>query len=121
MIIKNLEMYTPRQLEEKLLKLCYDTNLAEQKKIETENEYLCLKGIKEEKLASLVMKVEGKSQTEKERMVFVSEPWGKYKDDLMTAEINFNLSNLEFKMKAREWETCRSIMSSRNSERRSGV
>ena len=121
MIIENLEKYSPRQLEEELLKLCYQTNAAEQNKIRLQNKYLSLKNIKEEKLAELCLGIEGKSQTEKARLALGTHSWKEFKESLINSELDFNLSNLDFKTKAREWETCRSIMSSRNSERRSGV
>lgn len=121
MIIEELEKYTPRELEEELLRLCYQTNTAEQNKIRSENKYLSLKNIREEKLAELCRGIEAKSQTEKERVALGTQSWKDFKESLINSELDFNLSNLDFKTKAREWETCRSIMSSRNSERRSGV
>jgi len=109
---------TPIELENKLFKLCQTSNEQEKSTRQFEKVFHSLLSFKDEYLAKITNQQEGKSHAEKERGARISKEWDNYKHELQKAEDDYLDKKTELKCSQREWETLRSILSSKNSERR---
>ena len=116
-----LENLTPRDLEDRFFKLCHELNKVERERRIAEKTYEDLYAFKDELLAGLTDKAEGKSNAEKERNARLSKDYKDFVKGMHDAKQAWSDTKVEFSIMQRNWETCRSILSSRNVERRVGV
>lgn len=117
----NLELLTPRELEDKFYKLCHAVNKAERAFRDAEKVHEDLYAFKDAVFAKLIMEASGKTNAEKERTMKVSEEYKNYIKGLHKAKSAMLDAKVEVNITKRNWETCRSILSSRNVERKVGV
>ena len=111
----------PHQLESTLFKLCHLVNKAERECGEAEIVFEGLEDFRKEMFESMVDKAEGKNTAEKERAARISREWNEWKIGFAAAKSNFIMAKVKKFNAKRNWETCRSIMSSKNTERKTGV
>lgn len=108
----------PAQLEEKLVR--WNSKVAKYGLlwVEEQSRYKTLADIKDEKLALLTSECEGKSNVEKERNALISEDWMTYKQATTEACNKTTLAKMKYDISVRTFETIRSLLSSKNIERR---
>lgn len=114
------ENYTPADLETELLKandLCSKrgTDFVEAKKY-----YEKYEDYKKIKFALLAEKLEG-TLAAKEKAVLCSPEWLKYIKGLHSARSSYLFAQKEYDDAIRDYETCRSLLSSKNTERRTCI
>jgi len=113
-----IDEMTPADLESQLLRLANNTNKLKIMMIEAKETYQILKTNKDMVFASMCNKVEGRSQAERERIVYCSDGWKEWIKAYLVSENNYERAKVEADNSERLWESCRSILSSKNSERR---
>ncbi len=116
----NLENVTPAQLENYLAVLAAQLGSFYNKSSQAKALFTSLDKFKNEYFATLCKKEEG-SQNARERTVLATTAWRKYKRALVKAEKEKLITDIEIKKLENKWETCRSILSSRNAERRTNT
>lgn len=114
----DLNNVTPAELEMKLKELAHLTYKKELEWIEAQENYDILEDNKKSKFACIVEIMEGKTSAEKERAALVTIDWGVYLNTLSNARKLARLSRVEKDNANRLYDTCRSILSSKNAERR---
>lgn len=119
--MQGLENLSPRDLEAKFYELCHQVNTHERAFRSKESVFKNLDMLKDETLAELTRQAPGKSNAEKERNARLTAEWREFKRAMLNAEHVMLDAKVEFKIRLRNWETCRSILSSRNTERRTSI
>lgn len=124
----DIENPNPRELEQSFYKLCHSTNAYERKFREAEKKYKALKNFKDEIFNKLVLSTEkigenGKPRTnaDREREARATNDWTEFNQGLHDAEELMLDVQVEFKIRLRDWETCRSLLSSLNTQRRTNT
>lgn len=116
----DINQLLPADLEQKLYELAHKSYEIEKRWIAAQENYDIIEDNKKSKFASIVEVQEGKTTAEKERLALINADWNQYLSALsqsrkMARELRVERDNI-----LRLWETCRSIMSSKNAERRLG-
>lgn len=114
----NIEELTIAELEQKLYELAHSCYSADKLYIDGDEQYQILEDNKKSYLASLVDSQEGKTTAEKERKALMSPEYGAWLEGYKEARKKARQLRVERDNLSRLWETCRSILSSRNNERR---
>jgi len=73
---------------------------------------------KHDYLAILTRKAEGKSMSEREMIARTSEEWTEFRKQLSEANAAALALKIEYQTAVRDWETARSLLSSKNTEAR---
>lgn len=115
------DMTTPRELEAALFRLCHRANKTERYFKLSEQKYKDKKAVADRVFAEVVKATDGKSMTEKKNLALLNPSWIEFEDELHKLEKEKNLAQIDYKAAERDWDTCRSILSSRNSERRTST
>lgn len=119
---------SPQEVEKRFYKLCHTVNTHERSYREAEKVWKSLYDFKDEFFNDLIFKCvqtseSGKPRTnaDKEREVRATEKWHDFNKGLHDAEEAMLDAKVEFKIRLRNWETCRSLLSSKNVERKTGL
>lgn len=113
--------FTPQQLEEELIKSaneCADKGLAYVIAKAKYDEYDDAKKIK---FALLMDTVEPSSIAAKEKEVLKSVEWRKYIRKVVNARTEYLHAQMQYETATRNFDTCRSLLSSKNTERRTYI
>jgi len=86
-----------------------------------QGQYKSCENRKNDYLSELTLKAEGKSMAEKEKKARTSIEWMNFRCELTKAEAAALKLKIEYEVACRSWETIRSLLSSKNAERRSYV
>jgi len=108
-------------LEKQLSELAQQANKYERIHAEAESIFRDLESLKHDFFASVVDKQAGKSTAEKERKARLSEDWKVWMCDFRNAQSNFIRSRADRNCAVRNWETCRSELSSSKVYRTTGL
>ncbi len=117
----NIDTATPAQLEAKLYELAHKCYEADKKYIELDETYQILDDNKKSYFAVLVDNQEAKTTAEKERAALQEPAWGAHMKALQEARGLARQARVERDNLQRLWETARSILSSKNTERRTNT
>lgn len=116
----SVENSTPAQLEQALYDYCIKSNKLILESVEAKETYDMLRENKGRVFASMILEQEGKSFAERERKAEASNGWKEYLDALNEARKKYSTASASADAWIRCWDTIRSILSSRNTERRMG-
>lgn len=114
----DLTTATPALLEEKLKELAHLAYEKDLEWVDAQETYDILEDNKKSRFACIVEASEGKTSAEKERAALITADWGVYLNTLSNARRLARLSRVEKDNANRLYDTCRSILSSKNAERR---
>lgn len=103
--------------EETLYKLAHKANEMERHLVDMQEQFDLLDDVKKEFFASIVDGQAGKSTAEKERAALISQEWKDWMTGYMEAKASYLKAKVKRNVAVRNWETCRSIMSSLRTER----
>ena len=115
----------PEEIQEAFLKCADELTVAASAATTALNSYVILRDFKDEKFSEILMNirkhlkaVQSKvTHAECERLVYVSDEWTAYKRTMIDAETNYNDARCAQKVAEINWETVRSIMSDKRTER----
>lgn len=111
-------LMTPGELERELQKLAHKTNDLCDTLHPLRSTYKTLDTHKTRMLAVITDRQKGNSHAEKERKALVSVEWKKYLRALCLARKKFEKADYEADNSNRLYESCRSVLSSKNTQRR---
>lgn len=111
----------PRDVEQAFYKLCHTVNTHQRAFRTAERTFKNLDSLKELFYNKLIHEAEGDKHNQKERNAKLSNEWKNFSEGLHAAEMKMLDAKAEFKIRERNWETCRSILSSLNTERRTNT
>ena len=114
----DIELITPAELEAKLYELAHHCYAADKLYIDGDEEFQILEDNRKPYLALLVEAQEGKTTAEKERKALISPEYGSWLEGYQAARKNSRQLRVERDNLSRLFNTCRSILSSKNNERR---
>lgn len=114
----DIELITCGELETKLYELAHNCYAADKLYIDGDEQFQILEDNKKSYLATLVEAQEGKTTAEKERKALVSPEYGSWLEGYQAARKQSRQLRVERDNLQRLFETCRSILSSKNNERR---
>jgi len=117
----SIKEMTASQMEEKLLDLAHKVYDADKAYITARERFDVLDDNKKSFFAILVDAQEAKTTAEKERRALMSDDWMIQLDGLKAARFASVKAKVERDNYVRLWETLRSIMSSRNTEKRTNT
>lgn len=117
----NLETITISELEQKLYELAHECYKKDKEYIEADEIYSILDDNKKSYFACLVDESLGSSNAEKERNALQSPDWGKWIEEYQKARMTSRQARVNRDNLVRLYETCRSILSSRNTSKRTGI
>lgn len=113
--------YTPQELEQMLQKFANDASKAGQQWAEQQGLYNSLHDRRDDFLAALSHQAEGDSNAAKERNARLTADWKSFKDSMIQAECDLLKLRIAYDTAVRSWETARSLLSSKNQERRTST
>lgn len=113
--------FTPQQLEDELIKAANDCAIKGEAYVATKAKYEEYDDAKKIKFALLMDKALGESSVAKEKSVLRSEEWRKYVRNIVDARTAYLHAHMEYDNAVRAYETCRSLLSSKNTERRTYI
>lgn len=117
----SLQKYTPAELEEKLYDLANECHNADKAYIGADEIFNILDDNKKSYFATQVEQAEGSTNAEKERAALQSPEWALWLKAYQQARQAAREAKVKRDNFIRFWETCRSILSSRNTSKRTGV
>lgn len=112
----NLETVTPLQLETYLRDYAHKIYAADKAFILADEAYSVLEDNKKSYWATVVESQQGGSNAERERKAALDPAWGEWISGLQEARIKARMARVERDNLVRLWESCRSILSSKNKE-----
>jgi len=112
----NLEQTTPFELEQILYQLSHECYESDKAYIDAKEKYEILEDAKKPFLMVLMDKFNVKTMAEKERLAYASSDYLDWLNGYQQARREMNRARVERDSKMRLWETCRSILSSRNKD-----
>lgn len=110
--------WLPAELEAKLVEWNLKCSKLGPEYAQAQGEVYSCDDRKNDVLADLTNKAEGESNAEKERNARLSPEWQVFRQSLIDAKAEALKKKIEYDVAIRTWETIRSIMSSKNAERR---
>lgn len=113
--------YTPAELEQLLMVKANECSNKADSFIETKRIYEDYADGKKVKFALLMDEQEHKIKSHREHAVLTSEAWAKYLRGISNAHYDYLHAQKEYEEAERDWETVRSLLSSKNTERRTGI
>ena len=114
----NIRDATPAELEEELARLHHEAAELGVKYAELKGQFDSVHDRNDDFLAALAEKMDGKSNVEKTRRARLTSAWKGFVDDYHNLCSKLLRVKIEYETKKRAWETIRSILSSRNAERK---
>lgn len=112
---------TPAELERNLGLYCDKANKAERAAVEAQEQFEILEDAKKMFFAEVVEEQSGKTTAEKERQALVSHQWKEWMAGYQAARQIALQARVEKNVQVRNWETCRSLLSSKRIERTTGI
>jgi len=100
------------QLEKQLKDFANKANVAERALVEADETYQILDDVKKEYFASLVDLQDAKTTAEKERMALQDDRWSEWLVGYQEARKISRQARVDKNVAVRNWETCRSLLSS---------
>ena len=113
--------YTPAQLEEKLEKYCVEVAQKGPEYAEKQGLFFSVDQRKNDYLAKLTKESEGSSNAEKERNARCSTAWEDFRNDLVQMEKEALVAKIAYEISKTKWETAKSLLYSKNQERRTNT
>lgn len=110
----------PIQLEEKLSQLAYKIADYAELYADKQSTAKALADRKNDRFAEVVHRSEGSTNAEKERNARLSQEWDFIREELIAAEKAALKAKIDLDVCKVGWETVRSILSSKNLERKMG-
>ena len=117
----DLDNPNPREVEKALYKLCHQVNEYDREFRKAERVYKNIDSMKDMFQNKLICEAEGDKHNVKERNAKLSNEWKEFSEGLHAAEEKMLDLKVELNIRKRNWETCRSILSSLNTERRTAI
>jgi len=117
----DITQMTPAMLENQLAQLTHALSTARDVLSEAHDVFMSIDEWKNEFFAKLLSEAPGDSNAAKERHVYVSPEWHKFKNGLVKSKRDFQKAKYTREKLETRWETCRSIMSDRRAERRTAT
>lgn len=117
----NLDTITVEELEKMLYDLAHKAYDADKAYVKADEEFQMLDDAKKPYLAVLMDGFDVKTQAEKERLAYASLDFSQWQLGYQQARKKARQARVERDNLQRLWESCRSIMSSRNVQRRTGI
>lgn len=109
--------YSLNELIEKLMKFANEINSHRLETIEKKRKYTLLEAEKKIKFAYLFLeKSLIPKAKEREMLVYTSDEWRKYNDELTNAEVEYDIAKSKLDNAIVNWETCRSFFSVKKQE-----
>lgn len=118
---KPLSQFSPAEFENLLWRYANNANKAERAFTEADEVFNVLKDGKDTLFATIVDSMGAKTTAEGERMALVSPQWAEFMLGYQKARKNAAQAKVERNTAIRLWDTIRSIMSSKNVERKTGI
>ena len=113
-----MKEYHPAELEEKMTHWAHEhAKLATQWAV-MHGEVMSLEDRKKDFLAELTKKADGSSHAEKERNALCSREWKVFREALSEAKKEALEMKIQVDIAVKYWDTARSLLSSKNTERR---
>lgn len=116
-----LPNYTPNQLEDELLKAASECATKGELFVKAKSKYEEIEDGKKIKFAILLDESKETTMTAKEKDVLKSERWRNYIRMLTDARTSYLYAQMQYDTAIRNFDTCRSLLSSKNTERRTGI
>lgn len=113
--------YTPQQLETALLKSADECAKLGRLYAEAKAKYEKIEDLKKIQFSIYLEKSQASSISAKEKDVLCSKEWEAYIKTLITARTNYLYAQMEYETACRNFDTCRSLLSSKNTERRTCI
>lgn len=111
-------MNIPIDLEQSLMDYAEQACEAGKKWVRAKEQADLLEKMKDIKFQDITDRQEGKTNAERERKAIVSEEWQNYVNNILTAEQLKSSWKIQYDNQVRFWDTTRSILASKNAERR---
>lgn len=108
----------PMDLEQSLLDYAEQAYEAGKKWVKAKEQADLLEKMKDIKFQDITDRQEGKSNAERERKAIISDEWQTYVNNMLTAEGLKTSWKIQYDNLVRFWDTTRSILASKNAERR---
>jgi len=112
-------MYSPAQLQQKLFDLCKKCYEADKAYVEAKEQFLVLDDIKKIRFEQIVEKQSGDKVNYREHKAKISPEWGAWLKTYQQFRYEEQKARLMRDKYRRDWETCRSMLSTANQEMRS--
>lgn len=106
------------ELETKLMQYCQEANLEDISCVDIVETFKVLESHKDLVFQRLCSQFDVKTTAEKERLATLSDEWKQFIEGLDAARKESELAKARKAVAIRNWETTRSILSSKNTERR---
>lgn len=117
----NLEIITPSELESQLYSLAHKCFESDKAYIQADEDFQILEDARKPFLAVLMEGMDVKTTAEKERLAYASMDYVQWQQGYQNARNKARQLRVERDNYIRLWETCRSLLSSRNQSKRTGV